>query len=199
MSDIKTPDDTSKPLTFTYKNSNGSSPILLDVYPPRGPLTAKPVPVVVYFHGGGLTVGNKTSWFPHWLEGTYKEAMRWLHGRLIQASVERVTKSGFVFISVDYRLLPPSTGHEIIEDIKDLFRFLAIDLNPCLRERLVRTGESFQIEPKAIAVAGTSAGGLCAYLSVIHAIPRPAALLGLYAMGGDFTVRYCLRSASLVS
>ena len=26
------------------------------------------VPAVVYFHGGGLTVGNRTSWFPDWLK-----------------------------------------------------------------------------------------------------------------------------------
>ena len=26
------------------------------------------VPAVVYFHGGGLTVGNRNSWFPNWLK-----------------------------------------------------------------------------------------------------------------------------------
>lgn len=26
------------------------------------------VPAVVYFHGGGLTVGNRDSWLPNWLK-----------------------------------------------------------------------------------------------------------------------------------
>ena len=29
----------------------------------------KLLPCLVYFHGGGLTVGNKTSWFPFWTYG----------------------------------------------------------------------------------------------------------------------------------
>ena len=104
-------------------------------------------------------------------------------------AVERVTSAGFAFISVDYRLIPPSTGHEIIEDIKDLFRFLALDFNRVLLQRATEAHIPFQVDPDSIAVSGTSAGGLCAYLAVMHAKPLPKALLGLYAMGGDYTVR----------
>lgn len=61
-------------LTFTYKEVQNIS-LLLDVYPPAvNESTAfahTECPVIVYFHGGGLTVGNKESWFPHWLHGTY--------------------------------------------------------------------------------------------------------------------------------
>lgn len=28
------------------------------------------LPVLIYFHGGGLTVGSKTGWFPEWLRST---------------------------------------------------------------------------------------------------------------------------------
>lgn len=70
-----------EPLTFPYKTVKGSAQIHLDIYSPSfahydnavpnknangnaGPAT---VPVVLYFHGGGLTVGNRKSWFPMWL------------------------------------------------------------------------------------------------------------------------------------
>lgn len=99
------------------------------------------------------------------------------------------------FVSADYRLIPPSTGHNIVDDIQALFRFLSTDLNPLL----LRDDSSHrcQIDPGAIGVAGSSAGGLCAYLAVIHASPKPKALLALYAMGGDFIVRiayFCIIS-----
>jgi len=41
-------------------------------------------------------------------------------------------------------------------------------------------------------VAGSSAGGLCAYLAGVHARPKPKAVLSLYGMGGDFFVSYPL-------
>jgi acetyl esterase/lipase len=69
-----------EPLTFAYKTVEGAQ-IHLDIYSPSfahhdngdpngnansnaGPAT---VPLVLYFHGGGLTVGNRKSWFPMWL------------------------------------------------------------------------------------------------------------------------------------
>jgi hypothetical protein len=56
--------------TFPYKYV-GNEAIYLDVYPP--PVASRnnhthAVPTVVYFHGGGLTVGNRRSWFPEWLK-----------------------------------------------------------------------------------------------------------------------------------
>ena len=59
-------------LTFAYREVHGLS-LLLDVYPPVVDVTTKnrKCPSVVYFHGGGLTVGNKQSWFPHWLHRAY--------------------------------------------------------------------------------------------------------------------------------
>ncbi len=61
----------------------------LDVYAPEG---AKDLPVVVWFHGGGLTGGEKTS-------------------------VPRDLKeSGFVVISAGYRLIPKGTVADCIAD-----------------------------------------------------------------------------------
>lgn len=60
-------------LTFTYKEVDGIR-ILLDVYLPPDDVVqhAKHCPAVVYFHGGGLTVGNRRSWFPTWLKSQFQ-------------------------------------------------------------------------------------------------------------------------------
>lgn len=101
----------------------------------------------------------------------------------------RVVSAGMVFISADYRLLPPATGHDILADILDLFRFLQHQINQCIEELLqTRASHAFHIDTGALAVAGSSAGSLCAYLAAIHAVPKPKAVLSLYGMGGNFLV-----------
>jgi len=62
-----------KQRTIEYKRLNGSQPVLLDVYFPVLPPTKDDIalPVVVNFHGGGLTIGNRTSFFPIWLLGKH--------------------------------------------------------------------------------------------------------------------------------
>lgn len=63
--------------TLAYKQLQDTS-LLLDIYAPssishladypNAGFTAPSVPAVIYFHGGGLTVGNRRSWFPTWLQ-----------------------------------------------------------------------------------------------------------------------------------
>lgn len=62
--------------TVHYKKLQNSTNISFDVYfPPSDSQKGQPIgstnvsriPVVIYFHGGGLTVGNRESWFPTWL------------------------------------------------------------------------------------------------------------------------------------
>lgn len=67
----------SRHITLPYKRVDDLE-INLDVYPPASTYTQTlssqyklSVPAVVYFHGGGLTVGNRASWFPGWLYRTY--------------------------------------------------------------------------------------------------------------------------------
>ena len=63
-------DSSSNPLTIVYKVVD-DLPIHVDVYPPTIPvLSSSPIPAVIYFHGGALTVGNRKSWFPTWLHRT---------------------------------------------------------------------------------------------------------------------------------
>lgn len=57
--------------TLTYKTI-GDHTASLDVFPPiiraiTGNITPHYVPALVFFHGGGLTVGTRKSWFAHWL------------------------------------------------------------------------------------------------------------------------------------
>jgi acetyl esterase/lipase len=59
-------------VTLVYKQL-ANAPFHLDVYPPSSlfasNLDKHLIPAVIYFHGGGLTVGNRQSWFPAWLHG----------------------------------------------------------------------------------------------------------------------------------
>ena len=61
-------------VTLAYKRLENKH-FHLDVYPPSSFLSdlnkAALIPAVIYFHGGGLTVGNRRSWFPAWLHGTH--------------------------------------------------------------------------------------------------------------------------------
>ena len=93
----------------------------------------------------------------------------------------RVTALGYAFVSADYQLLPPATGEDIVKDIQDIFSFLVkIDIKDfrC----------TFKIDPDAMAVAGSSAGGLCAYLAAMHVSPKPKGIVSIYGMGGNFLV-----------
>jgi len=91
---------------------------------------------------------------------------------------ERLSNRGVILVSADYRLMLPSTGHEMVEDIQDFFRFVATSLNGRLDETFSNegarpTGSAYRVDTEAIGVSGTSAGPLCAYLACMHADPKP--------------------------
>lgn len=76
-------ESTPNPVTLVYKTISTSGAagqpseisLHLDVYPPNSHSNDTPasenngvgVPVVLYFHGGALVVGDRKSWFPEWL------------------------------------------------------------------------------------------------------------------------------------
>ncbi|KAF8843402.1 alpha/beta-hydrolase [Paxillus ammoniavirescens] len=171
------------PLTFVYKVID-DKPILLDLYLPFSsfsPDASDLRPTIIYFHGGGLTVGNRQSWFPSWLQ-------------------KRLSRHGCIFISADYRLVPPSHGHDIIDDIRDIFAFVRNTLNGLLDRQPAEVDTDgaqpsagrFRVDPEAIGVAGTSAGGLCAYSATMHVSPKPRVVMSMYGMGGDFLTPHYL-------
>ncbi|KAF5377871.1 hypothetical protein D9615_006688 [Tricholomella constricta] len=113
---------------------------------------------------------------------------------------ERATAAGYAFISADYQLLPPATGHDIVQDIQDLLAFVVSREFATPASTADSASESgnerrftFKVDPEAIAVAGSSAGGLCAYLAAMHCVsPKPKALVSLYGMGADFFTSHYL-------
>jgi acetyl esterase/lipase len=92
--------------------------------------------------------------------------------------------AGFAVISADYRLLSPCTGRDVLDDIVDLFAFIA---------RTKHLG-TVQVDSTRLAAAGNSAGGLCAFLAAIHANPKPRAILSMYGLGGEMFVCFTLHS-----
>ena len=53
------------PTTVAYKKV-GDLTLYIDVHPPITQFDG-PVPGLVYFHAGGMTAGDRASWFPAWL------------------------------------------------------------------------------------------------------------------------------------
>ncbi|CCM03507.1 uncharacterized protein FIBRA_05641 [Fibroporia radiculosa] len=85
--------------------------------------------------------------------------------------------------------MPPATGHDILADVKDAIHFISSSLHLDMASHLLESHRpsvfGFKVDPDAIAVMGTSAGGLCAYLAAAHAVPKPKAVLSMYGMGGN--------------
>lgn len=55
--------------TVEFKLLDENHPILMDIYSPSLPCIKKVIslPVVMFFHGGYLTAGDRTSFLPEWL------------------------------------------------------------------------------------------------------------------------------------
>ncbi|KAF9059386.1 Alpha/Beta hydrolase protein [Rhodocollybia butyracea] len=106
--------------------------------------------------------------------------------------VARVNDAGIAFISVDYRLIPSGsvTAHQIVEDVQDAFAFVRGTSFSSALDSLASGGKlpftKFRIDPRSVAAAGSSAGGMCVYFSAMHVQPKPVALLSMFAMAGYF-------------
>jgi len=110
-------------------------------------------PCVVWIHGGGLIFGSR------------KASPR---GPFLRALLER----DFVIVSIDHRLAPETKLPEIVEDVRDAWRWIH-DMGP----------GRFGIDPARVAMAGGSAG---AYLSLLAGYlfePRPRALASFWGYG----------------
>ncbi|KAF8150739.1 Alpha/Beta hydrolase protein [Crassisporium funariophilum] len=156
--------------TLSYKCLTNDKEVLLDFYPPETSGNAPPiikVPAVVFFHAGGLILGNRRFLFPTWLQ-------------------KRANSLGYAFISADYQLLLPGTGHDILNDVRDVFKYIE-------ENYFTYRKTTFEIDPEKIVVAGGSSGGGLAQLAAAHVTsPKPKGVLALYAMGGDFFTSHWL-------
>ena len=97
--------------TTAYKTV-GKLDILADIYRPPG---EKPVPVVVWIHGGALINGHR--------EGISNRVRNYAKDR------------GFALVSIDYRLAPETKLPLILEDVQDAFRWIHGDAARRFRHR----------------------------------------------------------------
>ena len=79
--------------------------------------------------------------------------------------------NGFAVFSIDYRLAPETKLPEILEDVKDAIQWLNSE-GP----------QEFSIDPKRIAVVGSSAGGFLA-LCTGSFTQKPRAIVSFYGYG----------------
>ncbi len=110
-----------------YANST-SEKQKLDIYTPASAISA---PVVFWIHGGGWQTGDKS-------EVDYKP--------------ELFTKLGYLFVSINYRLLPEVEMEDILHDVAMSFRWVQDNIAP-------HGGD-----PKRIILMGHSAGAQLAAL-----------------------------------
>lgn len=166
-----------EPKTLTYSFVDDLE-IKLDLYVP--PDAQGALPAIVYFHGGGLAIGNREikEYHSTWILGPL--VIPYFSGTALTFfSVEMTIANGMIFISPDYRKLLPCTVYDEIADIEKLYEFLASDVNSHLPEEVT-------LDMSRIAIAGISAGAYLGRLASLYAESRPCALFSLYGMGGDW-------------
>ncbi|KAJ5381778.1 uncharacterized protein N7496_004206 [Penicillium cataractarum] len=121
-------------------------------------------PVITRFHGGFLVGGTRTytDWFPKWL---------------LELAISRQA----ILVTPDYRLLPESSGLDILSDLDSFWSWMQNDFEPSLSSAY----PSSTIKPDLgkILVAGESAGGyLAAQSMLLHPEVNMAAVILVYPM-----------------
>ncbi|MFG1922316.1 alpha/beta hydrolase fold domain-containing protein [Cryptosporangium sp. NPDC048952] len=121
-----------------YAGVPGFRPLEMDLYlPPEG--FGRPVPAVVFLHGGGWLVGSRNAAGPAFAGAS-------------PTPFERVALAGIAVASIDYRLSGEATWPAALHDAKAAVRWL--------RTR----GPEAGLDPTRIAAWGESAGGHLAAL-----------------------------------
>jgi acetyl esterase/lipase len=87
--------------TLTYASRDGAD-LLLDLYLPAEPIR-RPIPVIVFLHGGGWSGGTRT---------TGPDFRRYF------------ARDGFAMASIEYRLTPSITFPANVEDVRTAVRWL---------------------------------------------------------------------------
>lgn len=126
----------------------GGVPLTLDAFVPEGD---GPFPTCILVHGGGFTKGDKTSY--------------------IKPLFEPLSKAGFTWLTINYRLAPQHRFPACIEDVETAIRWVKAH------------AAEFKADPQRIALVGESAGGHLVSLAGVRARDdtRVAAVVPFYA------------------
>jgi alpha-L-fucosidase 2 len=102
----------------------GEVKLTLDAFVPEGP---GPFPTCILVHGGGFTKGTKQSY--------------------ITPIFEPLSRAGFTWFTIDYRLAPAHRWPACAEDVETAIRWVKAH------------AAEYKVDPKRIALIGESAGG----------------------------------------
>lgn len=111
--------------------ASGHERQVLDVHAPAG---AKNLPVVFWIHGGGWMTGDKTN---------------------VAEKPRAFTNAGFVFVSINHRLLPNVEMGDIIRDVAKAMRWTADNI------------PTYGGDPARVLVMGHSSGGQLAAITCV--------------------------------
>lgn len=136
--------------TYTYKITDDVE-IKVDVYPQ--PKDGKANPVIMWIHGGALIMGTRS---PMYFEKLW----------------DTLWEKGYIITTFDYRLSPETRLPEMVEDLRDGYKWL--------REKGLGLLEA---DGERVVVAGASAGAYLTLVSGYHFQPRPKALVSFYGYG----------------
>lgn len=92
-------------------------------------------------------------------------------GELADEMIHHYTSNGFALFSIDYRLAPKSTLSDILEDVQDGLLWIENE-GP----------KHFSVDPKRVAVVGSSAGGFLALCTGTFKY-KPRAIVSFYGYG----------------
>lgn len=112
---------------------SGDVSLKLDAFVPEG---EGPFPTCILVHGGGFTKGTKQSF--------------------ITPIFEPLSKAGFVWFTIDYRLAPAHRWPVLADDVQTAIRWVK------------EHAKEYKVDPKRIALIGESAGGhLVSYVGAV--------------------------------
>ncbi|TNY22015.1 Alpha/Beta hydrolase protein [Rhodotorula diobovata] len=114
---------------------------------------SRPVPVVIWLHGGAFFDGARSDYSPVNLLSTLAR--------------------GWAFVSLDYRLAPQVTLDDLLEDVRDGCEFVRAG-------RLDEALGGGKVDGERLAVTGSSAGGALAVFASYTLSRPPRACFSLY-------------------